>query len=79
MNCPVCGKEMEPGALNTLATWDFFLPAGAPIPKWHLTKHIEGRGGIVFQDVYTSPKDAGSWERSAWVCRDCKKIVMEYW
>ena len=26
MNCPVCGKEMEPGVLNTLASWDYFLP-----------------------------------------------------
>ena len=37
------------------------------------------RGGILLQNLYTSPKDAGAWDRPAWVCRTCKKIVMEYW
>ena len=47
MNCPVCGKEMEAGVLNTLANWDYFLPQGAPKPKWLTTGGIEKRGGIV--------------------------------
>ena len=36
-------------------------------------------GGIVLKDFYTSPKDAGAWDRPAWVCRSCKKIVIQYW
>ena len=46
MNCPVCGKEMERGALNTLASWDYFLPADVPRPKWLTTGGIEKRGGV---------------------------------
>ena len=79
MNCPVCGKEMEPGVLNTFASWDYFLPSDAPKLKWLTTGGIEKRGGVVLKDFYTSPKDAGSLDRPAWVCRSCKKIVMEYW
>ena len=79
MKCPNCGKEMEAGVLNTLANWDYFLPQGAPKPKWLTTGGTEKRGGIVLQNLYTSPKDAGPWGRPAWVCRSCKKIVMEYW
>ena len=26
MNCPVCGKEMEPGFRNTYGKWDYFWP-----------------------------------------------------
>ncbi|HJB12930.1 MAG TPA: hypothetical protein H9787_04395 [Candidatus Oscillibacter excrementigallinarum] len=50
-----------------------------PRPKWLTTGGIEKRGGILLQNLYTSPKDAGAWERPAWVCRTCKKIIMEYW
>ena len=51
----VCGKEMEPGVLNTFASWDYFLPSDAPKLKWHTTRGIEKRGGIVLKDFYTSP------------------------
>ena len=58
MNCPVCGKEMEPGSRNTYAKWDYFLPQGAPKLSLHTTKRIEERGGIVLDDPYTSGKDS---------------------
>lgn len=79
MNCPICGNEMESGFLNTFGMWEYFLPQDAPKLKWLTTGGIEKRGGIVLKDPYTSPKDAGSLERPAWVRRSCKKIVMEYW
>ena len=77
MNCPVCGKEMRPGTLNTYGMWNYFLPQGAPKPRWHTAGSIERLGGIVLKDPYASPRD-GSWEQPAWVCCGCKKIVMEY-
>ncbi len=79
MNCPVCGKEMEPGFLNTFGMWEYFLPQGAPKLNWHTMGGIAKRGGIVLQNPYTSAKDAGSLDRPAWVCRDCKRILIEYW
>lgn len=79
MNCPVCGKEMEPGFLNTFGMWEYFLPQGAPKLNWHTMGGIVKRGGIVLQNPYTNPKDAGSLNRPAWVCRDCKRILIEYW
>ena len=47
MNCPVCGKEMEPGFLNTFGMWEYFLPQGAPKLNWHTMGGIVKRGGIV--------------------------------
>ena len=79
MNCPVCGNEMESGFLNTFGRWEYFLPQNAPKLKWLTTGGIEKRGGIVLQDPYTRPKDAGSLDRPAWVCRACRRIVREYW
>lgn len=79
MNCPVCGKEMTSGFLNTYGMWNYFLPQGAPKLRWLTTGGIEQMGGIVLKDPYTSLKDAGALDRPAWVCRACKKIVMEYW
>lgn len=79
MNCPVCGKEMSPGTLNTYGMWNYFLPQGALKPKWLTNGNIERLGGIILKDPYTSLEDAGALDRPAWVCRACKKIVMEYW
>ena len=53
MNCPVCGKEMEAGVLNTLANWDYFLPQGAPKPKWLTTgRHREAGRDCTPKSVY---------------------------
>ena len=35
MNCPVCGKEMRPGTLNTYGMWNYFLPQGAEAEMAH--------------------------------------------
>ena len=67
MNCPVCGKEMEPGFLNTFGMWEYFLPQGAPKLNWLTMKGIAKRGGIVLKNPDTSAKDAGSLDRPAWV------------
>ena len=77
MNCPVCGREMEPGFRNTYGKWDYFLPQGAPELSLHTTKRIEERGGIVLDGPMTFRYNR-TW-LPAWVCRTCKKIVMEYW
>ena len=79
MNCPVCGKEMEPGFRNTYGKWDYFWPRGASELTLHTTKRIEERGGIVLDDPYTRGKDSGALDRPAWGCRTCRKIVIQYW
>ena len=59
--------------------WNYFLPQGAPKPKWLTNGNIERLGGIILKDPYTSLKDAGALDRPARVCRSCKKTVMENW
>ena len=75
-----CMRERD-GARIPEHLWDVgvILPQGAPKLNWHTMGGIAKRGGIVLQNPYTNPKDAGSLDRPAWVCRDCKRIVMEYW
>ena len=80
MNCPVCGKEMEPGFRNTYGKWDYFLPQGAPKLSLHTTKRIEERGGIVLDDPYTSPKDSAAlWTDPPGPAAPAREIVIQYW
>ena len=72
MNCPICGKEMEPGYIqgNRLMSWvtkpnrliprhkygEFYLPASPA--------SITGFGALSSIDAF--------------ICKGCKKIVIDY-
>ena len=78
MTCPSCGKEMERGVLYTeLGRGLFFLPPGGKVGFWDTKRSVEQRGGNGFDGP---PHRQGS-DRATlhgYVCRDCKKIVLEY-
>lgn len=78
MNCPSCGKEMERGILYTeLGRGLFFLPPGESVGFWDTKRSVEQRGGIVFDGPHHIQ---GSHRATVhgYVCRTCKKILLEY-
>ena len=76
MNCPVCGKEMERGILYTDSSRGlYFLPPGGKVGFWETKRSVEQRGGIVLDGPHHMNDRATV---HGYVCRDCKKIVLEY-
>lgn len=79
MNCPYCGTEMEKGTLHSRGG-NYFLPDGKKESKIvFYTKHyIEKAGAIALPpDPYGGLFDPVEWP-TAYCCRECKKIVIEY-
>ena len=66
MNCPVCGKEMEPGFVQTLerAAW---------VKNPHKFTLLPKEGEILLEN--NAIKDVVF---PGWICKDCKKIVLDY-
>lgn len=66
MNCPVCGKEMEPGFVQTnqRAAW---------VKKPHALTLMPKDGEILLDNKLFS-----SCSFPGWICRECKKIVLDY-
>ena len=78
MNCPVCGKEMEQGHVITKNSIGlFFMPGEKDLRTFYTRRNLEADGGIVLDGPMTFRYNR-TW-LPAWVCRGCKKIVMEYW
>lgn len=81
MKCLICGKEMEPGKLLACGSRGlYFLPPDGDADAVILTKkYITSQNCIVLDSAHYSPGPALS-ETSfaACVCRDCRKITMEY-
>ena len=66
MNCPVCGKEMEPGFVQTnqRAAW---------VKKPHPLTLMPKEGEVLLDNKLFS-----SCSFPGWICRDCRKIVLDY-
>ena len=66
MKCPVCGKEMEPGHLQTMQriAWVKDLHKLSLLPK---------SGEIMLANYMMK-----SVHFQAWLCRDCQEIVFHY-
>ena len=66
MNCPVCGKEMEPGCVQTYqwAAW---------VKKPHALTLMLKDGEILLDKKYVRPCSF-----PGWICRACKKILLDY-
>ena len=76
--CPVCGKEMEKAHVITKNSIGlFFMPGEKDLRTFYTRRNIEADGGIVLDGPMTFRYNR-TW-LPAWVCRTCKKIVMEYW
>ena len=80
MNCPVCGKEMKAGKIAYAPQAGIhFLPTPVQhLPRVVTKRGIEKQGGIVLD----GPNNLGLLESdgtlSAYICRECRKIVVEY-
>ena len=74
MKCPYCGKEMEKGELRSRGGL-FFLPEGEGLPKLYTKREMEKHNA-----VYLPPYllDVKAEFPTAYLCRDCSKIVIEY-
>ena len=62
VNCPLCGRPMEPG----------YLYGSAPLlwsPKEKKRSLIKGREDVSLLNGYRP---------EAWICRDCHKVVVHY-
>ena len=78
MTGPSCGKEMERGHIITKNSIGlFFMPGEKDLRTFYTKRNIEADGGIVLDGPMTFRYNR-TW-LPAWVCRTCKKIVMEYW
>ena len=67
MNCPVCGKEMKKGCLRAARTVFFYDENHDGLllrPNEHKV--------LLTRDNFTGPVG------TAWHCRDCKKVVVDY-
>ena len=67
MNCPVCGKEMTKGFLRAARAVYF-----SEEELEHLFVRPNERIALLTRENLTSPSG------TAWHCRDCKKVVVDY-
>ena len=66
MNCPVCGKEMEPGFVQT-------NQRAACVKKPHPLTLMTKEGAILQDNQLISSGSLPDWN-----CMDCYKIVRDY-
>ena len=69
MKCPQCGKEMEAGLLYTgghQILWTRAKGRWSGIP-WK-------KGDVVLQPMNFLGRNG----LSAWICEDCRKVVLDY-
>jgi len=65
MNCPYCGKPMEEGVLNSRGPVHWSESAsGLSVPTQ--------RGDVILGKLL------GALRPKAWLCRDCRKVVVDY-
>ena len=67
MNCPKCGKEMAFGTIKG-RSGIFWTPDPNKLLSWPGKKEV----------ALYSPHDFGEDAPSAWLCKDCKTVILEY-
>ena len=68
MKCPYCGREMEQGVIQS--TYEL---------NWQKKRRLMNRSDMYEDAICLSPMSF--WKGSAvtaWLCRDCNKIVIDY-
>lgn len=74
MNCPICGNQMKHGKIGARAGGGlFWLPDEEKIKLIISNESIKKHNGIVLVDC----KDTQI-SREAYVCEECRKIIMDY-
>ena len=70
MKCPYCGKEMEKGLIQSLQELAWLPGEKRP---------LFGRAALHENAVVLAPLSMRNGSAvTAWLCRDCKKVVIEY-
>lgn len=66
MKCPVCSKDMEQGFMqgNQRAAW---------VKNKHTMSILPREGEVLLES-----KTFDSFLFTAWICKDCKKVVVDY-
>ena len=67
MNCPKCGKEMMLGTIKG-GSRIFWTPNPDKLLPWPGKK----------ETVLYCPNDFGADAPPAWLCKDCKTVILEY-
>ena len=75
MMCPYCSREMEKGKLYSRGGV-FFLPEGDKLPLFY-TEHEMKKHNAVYLPPYLTILDRPEFP-TAYICRQCSKIVIEY-
>lgn len=76
-NWPVCGRELERGWVCTKESIGvFFLSYHQKLKTFYTSKNIEEDGGIVLDGPHRFRFNET--KIYAEVCRNCRKIMMEY-
>jgi len=73
MNCPWCGSPLEQGTIKSRGS-NYFLPDDEDMPLFYSISSVEKRRGVLLPP---SPLDSTD-KLKAFICRNCKKIVIPY-
>lgn len=74
MKCPYCNKEMEKGQLRSRGGV-YFLPDGEKKPLLYTEQEMKKHNAIYLPPYMTS---AHPEYPTAYICRRCSKIVIDY-
>ena len=74
MKCPSCSNDMEKGKMHSRGGM-FFLPDGETPPKLHTEREMKKHNAICLQPNMLDTKPEYP---TAYVCRLCSKIIIEY-
>ena len=71
MNCPYCGKEMEPGMITSINQIALYKEG----KRGKLTAYPPDQDGSIVLSEHSVTRGSAS---EAYLCRDCQKIVIDY-
>lgn len=74
MKCPYCGRDMEHGEVRSRGGM-FFLPEGESTPKLYTQSEMNKHRAIYLPPYML---DIRAEYPTAYVCRACCKIIVEY-
>ncbi|HIT33007.1 MAG TPA: hypothetical protein IAC31_00030 [Candidatus Faecousia intestinigallinarum] len=77
VRCIWCGREMERGTLVNQCARAIFLPTGTSIPRFYTQKALDKRNCIPLTPLNEAPHAPEEFP-TAYVCRNCRKIVIPY-
>lgn len=79
MECPWCGRQLEAGTFESRGS-NYFHPQNSPRPKWYTEKYMEKCKCIMLPPSphNFSPRLKEEDLLKAFLCRNCKKIIIPY-